>query len=801
MASKNSLSNCLYPNSDTYDFGNDARDHLLERSCEENQPVDNRMLDPDAMIESLDRFTAELVSHASHFQNNKDNTWNDDSSPNEITFPSISGSAPNIITFSGSSESKEVEKQPNSNDFSSVDTSTMTTSTLIAIEATKIASVFKSEAEMTNSIILDEKERLTDLNSPPVSPKLLSRKKSLPKAMVLRRALSNLTNGSSLESLENHSLLGLDEVNPPSVMGELFDSITSISSLSYDNNKPEVILNKDSTPNQIDMCSLLTHQSYLNSITDLENINPPSILNDITDLCNSLADVCTEAIGSETEIFEDCQTHVLPTEDDITEFSDANSATPIQSDISSPETSPAITSRIMQLKQRRKLGGNRYKTYTLVPPPPIRCESSTLSEPFQASSSADDNDLETTKLTLDEKRQINPSRFETKVISSSPLRSKLTIRQSFIQKRLQNRDRFKTHTIDKSMLYSEIPADSDLQLMVQREANLVLKSLRETKTGDELIDSETLSLVSNDDDSDRNSASPINYKTYHKGWGLKKKIPIIENSSVSIQEPDPIEDDNTESTKSKIVKPTPQNEQPRSIRGRRKPLYYKSQIAFKSPTTSSAKPTKLKTTPITSGTKQAAAAAPAPKNLIKAKPLERQGTFTKAANISSKNRATTSKSSTASKIPAKTRPHTSFGADRNTTRIPLMGNLRSTSADGKEAAVKKRQNLAHSNSSPRNARDHHPLKKNETNTVAGSPIKKQVTSKIASLWKKIEESKVRQQEASEDTRVWIGGNTGDTDIHNSVPLRKRSKSVDKNKRVSRLGSFIVVDDAEDLAAN
>lgn len=77
--------------------------------------VDNRMLDPDAMIESLDRFTAQLVSQAEAAHSNKDNkkfttsitdgdTWNDDTSPNDLTFPSISGSAPNVISFKSDKE-------------------------------------------------------------------------------------------------------------------------------------------------------------------------------------------------------------------------------------------------------------------------------------------------------------------------------------------------------------------------------------------------------------------------------------------------------------------------------------------------------------------------------------------------------------------------------------------------------------------------------------------------------------------------------------------------------------------------
>lgn len=129
--------------------------------------IDNRMLDPDAMIESLDRFTAELVSQASHLQNKDEikytasvtegSTWNEDTSPNDVTFPSISGSAPNVITFESeegtNGTSEEIadiidapEKERISNDFSSINTtSTMTDSTLIAMEATKIMNAIRIE--------------------------------------------------------------------------------------------------------------------------------------------------------------------------------------------------------------------------------------------------------------------------------------------------------------------------------------------------------------------------------------------------------------------------------------------------------------------------------------------------------------------------------------------------------------------------------------------------------------------------------------------------------------------------------
>lgn len=138
-------------------------------TAESPKTVDNRMLDPDAMIESLDRFTAELVSQASHLQNKEDkysvsvtegDTWNEDTSPNDVTFPSMSGSAPNVVTFKSEEEEesgnvRDVVDGPGdkhelvSNDFSS---STLTESTLIAMEATKMATVFKREADMSQSL-------------------------------------------------------------------------------------------------------------------------------------------------------------------------------------------------------------------------------------------------------------------------------------------------------------------------------------------------------------------------------------------------------------------------------------------------------------------------------------------------------------------------------------------------------------------------------------------------------------------------------------------------------------------------
>lgn len=58
---------------------------------------------------------------------------------------------------------------------------------------------------------------------------------------------------------------------------------------------------------------------------------------------------------------------------------------------------------------------------------------------------------------------------------------------------------------------------------------MVLKNIRDSKClQDEMLDFETLSLLSNDDDSEHNSGVAVNYNTYHKSWTLSKpNVPVV----------------------------------------------------------------------------------------------------------------------------------------------------------------------------------------------------------------------------------------------------------------------------------
>lgn len=803
-------------------------------------------------------------------------TWNEESSSNDVTFPSLSGSVPNVITFpSENSNHHQVELNPfemHSNDFSSLDTSTMTESTLIAIEATRIASNFFNN-EMTfssssaTSLEIDNIGPPSHLNSLAnsgidfeslkLSPKSLLAKKNLPITSVARRALSNSIQASSMDSLEMNSFTNIDCVNPPSFMSEVLDlenSITSIDSLPHES--VEVKLEQE-------MPVYINNQPI--SLLEIDNVNPPSFLHEITDLCNSLADVATDTICSQTEVFQDCFTHVAEsdahTEEDITEFSDANSITPLNSEPSSAENSPKKSNskshRHLTPKQKRNLARDRYKTYTVA-------AEMVMTEQNSPDVSESSN-LETAECPTE---TFKTARGTERSLSTPSPKSN---RSSPKQKRQNDRSRFQTQILSKSLInmlqqnkqanQSESTGQSvELDDIVQQEANLVLQTLNDTKLKvDDLIDCETLSLVSNDDDSEHNSGHSVNYRTYHKSWGFSRNIPVIQTSNsansasyssdnLPVPEAERSDDTLTKNESDteqeqlpkvpKIVKPDTveqteeniqvsndaENETAKAIRGRRKPLYAKTNInsslkarplknvtsnLVKNVTTtikSNITPAKIDTnrnnnrmSPKKGIPQITTMNKPTPRTLYKtnspARPvsspnnnkvttsntefntrpvLERQGTFPKSepsaipksriptTNAAAKPppsriaRAVTTIGTSVSRgakpaingtsINKLPRPVKSFSADRSAKSASLQQLKQSSSGDVKEFGATKGSGQSASTSKL-------PMATDASKTTATASSSKQITSKIASLWKKIEESK--KAPPKKDNRKWI----------------------------------------------
>lgn len=969
-----------YTEKNEYDI-NKCSDVLTDCSIEDNispdnsdseikSKIKNRMLDPDAMIESLDRFTAELVSHSAHLNSHEckpmnqsdGDTWNEDTSPNDISFPSISISAPLVASFKSETDSKlsadvvDGKSDTQENQFSSV---TMTESTIIQMEANKLFNVVHNEMHHSiNSLDLDHVnppsllESIISLtssiseikNSPKNSP--LPRKKL--SGVMVRRALGN-TNQKSIDMNESiSSSCNIEHIKPPSVMGDYLDmvdmesSMVSVSSIMSEVAEP--LKSNGPITQHEKIWSIKTED-----VTQIENINPPSLLNEITDMCNSTADIVTENVyNSTTEVFEDCFTHTMDqtlqpgdtfTADEVTEYSDACSVTPVQSDFgtSSAESTPKKVKNVnkrLTPKQRRQLAKERYKTYTVAAELVMRESKSPIEiiseSPDFATANTESLDFVTItsspespsspKITPKERRLMDRERFQTRVLERSPEitmenkfatfdrktkkieqpecstteriiirrpaeslqmnltkldieaanklvnsdtesespqrsipkpirstvtsspnrspRTKTDIRKAMQQKRLENKERFRTRTLSSDNSSPEVsPApgrrtltSEELHTMLEQETTIILNTLEQnTSNVDDFLEYETLSLVSNDEDSESNSVTSVNYRTYHKSWSFNRNLPIVKNETKNLNT-ETENEDTPKVVKPKIIKPNetftqepPEeaDEQTKAVRGKKKVYVspYRSPVAKTKPiktvtsnlvknVTSTLTKAIPKTSPGPSSPQKSLkppSGLPKTQNrtsLPKMSPqkgvkrqslpvkIERQGTFVKEEREPEPTTSTTiEKSQSTSKLPtskisektsriaraivggkSKTAPSLKPPQKiQNKTVTSTTKKVESRSVFYSRSPSADRDKKITNSSSSQSLQNQELRKKSSipslstrsnSNVSIGSSEsngkKKQVTSKIASLWKKVEESKKKQPE--KDNKKWITPN-------------------------------------------
>ncbi|XP_044013001.1 protein PF14_0175-like isoform X2 [Aphidius gifuensis] len=468
-------------------------------NCEEYR----RQRDPDAMIACLDRLTATLVQETEAMRekelstmkqstmSDKIDTWNEDS-PNDNSFPTITMSAPFVGSFKsdenpGTLQSLSSEESPipaRKNNIN-LNNEMMTTSKIIEQEAFKLAEAVNAEyGEISipcndlesikppstmgsagslvtsytapencdnNSMINNERCYSTSLPSGLVKN---SRKKSLPIGIVAKRALgqtSNTIHSISLENLLNDtsSISQLENVKPPSMMEDLLTldsvgdmensmlsvaSITSeIADLKYGNTNDCSFDIVKPIANTLSMtCKRYAEGSAGNSLSEyLENINPPSLLNEVSEIDDTTVDANTDTMCSDTlcmdiELLSEelgvthtIYSHKIDENDNDTD----GATTPIPTEYSlssSAESTPKKRHHKNHLtpKQKRQLAKERYKTYT------IAAELVKKEEEERKKLNVNGK-LSFTKLTPKQKRQEDRARFQTQVLDN-PLKNIIT---------------------------------------------------------------------------------------------------------------------------------------------------------------------------------------------------------------------------------------------------------------------------------------------------------------------------------------------------------------------------------------
>ncbi|KAK0096967.1 hypothetical protein PV326_003732 [Microctonus aethiopoides] len=982
----------------------------IDNNTNENNPSSKnqadeyrRQRDPDAMIASLDRLTATLVQQTEAMrerelsimkQSTQSDTWNEDS-PNE-SFPTITMSVPLIGSFK--SETPDDSSHHNlktQNDDTNNEILSMTTSCLIEREAFKLADAVNAEIQ-SNSLTFNDDNNIDavkppsamnslvsltasyispetnvnsflineGINTTPSSPLLKnSRKKSLPIGVIAKRAVGHIQQPQmgSLESLLfNDTNIGnisqLDNVKPPSIMddlildgGDMENSMISVSSITSEiADSKETNSMADIKTNSYAMATCIKYaESNANNILSdyLENINPPSLINEISDIDDTTIDANTDTMCSDTlcidndlctdmysqAIFNDTIDQTIDYDDD--EDDDDDEATRIVTDYSSglnssAESTPKKLNKRLTPKQKRQLAKERYKTYTIAAEMVMKEEERCRN--VQGNSSSSNVNVKyssLTKLTPKQRRQEDRARFQTQVVenpfgksadksinepekvASISGKSAIPSLKNLSAKRMEDRECYRRQTLIDNENNSSAIESASLQTMLQQNASIVLHSLNETenKTDDtvQTLDHETISLVSNDLDSEIRSKTHLadgtskKFMTFTKKSSSQQHIPLETNESkirlrettsktvdevkydihnetfdISDSENEDNEYQPTEELpkRPRIIKPPmsrdasgdsnnsgDKNEQqnsPKGIRGKRKPLYSNPITRKVTPQCSPVKVSnnissgipigRSNSTPIVRATRATtlrqntngpaikndiskisvaasrfmttnknstitkrssipqrgstsiptvktvkrhstppASTFNATKNKVETpKPLERQGTFTKDEPEVENVPTVVIESPKKSKIakPTRNSPSKNYPIDSKTkitvrsSQISQQSRLtKCASAEGiispkvtSTININKRYSVVDNGKTIDNTQGNKKLngieqRSNSNSSIVsqnsvggtGKKLTKEATSKIASLWKRVEENRNKQQFEKPDTRQWI----------------------------------------------
>lgn len=607
---------------------------ILHRDSAEKEETYRRQRDPDAMIASLDRLTATLVQQTEAMRERDSNTmkqsltqsdtWNEDS-PNDVSFPSISMSAPLVASFNSDAQEDQRANTLENTQVENSEQTSMTESRIIQREAIKLAEAVDAEANNqndlettsltsidleaikppstmgsllsltasyagsadTSEVFVGNRDRCYSTSLPPAQIRSAStdlrnvRKKSLPLGVVAKRALGQgaQSHTTSLENLLNECTSShLENVKPPSMMDELPDvgdmensmlSVASITSEIADSREQDSHSLTGSDPVVFEMLKPVANvlsitcmryngeglqSSASNSLSEcLENINPPSLFNEVSEMDESTVEattdtLCSDTLCIDTELHTDEVHSIVAEVIDEAENDTDEGATPISSECcvsSSAESTPKkrLYKSHLTPKQKRSLTKERYRTYT------IAAEIVKKEEEERRKQEGDKvprgKCSPFSKLTPKQRRQEDRARFQTQVLenpfsnlaqvnkapqvspsdsaekqeehvvsptkSSIPTFTKLPVCRVLRKKQRadsqESRERYRTRTLnDSEAVFKETERSpsatrdegrqggyEEIQSMLQQNASIVLNTLNETnKANDSAVRHETI---------------------------------------------------------------------------------------------------------------------------------------------------------------------------------------------------------------------------------------------------------------------------------------------------------------------
>ncbi|XP_034112460.1 adenomatous polyposis coli protein [Drosophila albomicans] len=396
--------------------------------------------DPDLMLKSVERLTLEFVTSAeqlrhsqsnsqshsesprsqrkTHSNTSNNNTWNEHSCPNDVSFPSLSQTAPKLASLSFDDDPTDVEvtqaEALELHDFVEItptnETQTMPSLGLTTdhIDATppQPQLQFQLGGQVQNAAALhqqqhQQQQRMLLFNGTSASMMTNSTMIAF-EARALAENLQQLQQTTDDDDDDNDSTaaqltfsingsLDLDNVRPPSGMDSLNSACnTQPSSLRHQAlpSKSPRFARKAFPAGLVAKRALGqlagSAESVNSSCNLLDNIKPPSLMDELLDsmisvdsIQSEVADAgedCSMATTISVSNYEtaacDDQTLTLTMLQSCCDYDDEEDAT-MNEDFSSAEstpkqgTTPSPNRRTLTPKQKRRLAKDRYKTYTI----------------------------------------------------------------------------------------------------------------------------------------------------------------------------------------------------------------------------------------------------------------------------------------------------------------------------------------------------------------------------------------------------------------------------------------------------
>ncbi|XP_045516064.1 adenomatous polyposis coli protein-like isoform X1 [Pieris brassicae] len=451
----------------------------------------------------------------------KHDTWNENTCPDDVTFPTVSGSV-HLVSSVGSdpgdpasalpdllekSDARRIFLRPDLTDklgedrpllddvpepsyASLVEDGEQKFDSLMAAaieqEAARLAAQLKLSLENGATSSTSASIDLDRVNPPSNLGSLLSlsasgqwedasahapkrshktRKKSLPVASMVKRALSNSHHLGSSEHLDAPHVTILDNVKPPSEMEnvDMEGSMISVSSIVSEAADP-----RDRPPILFDFGQPVRDfplSAMTGAFHDLDGVNPPSLFDEMAESTLELEQTTAQLV------LEDCES-TLNVVTDIPSGSD--DCTPLPSDIGSVESTPKRPRDPAHLtpKERRKISNDRYQTYTI--------KDSVSQNEFTPETEEPEEYLTWTKSESDRSEDYATADRE------SPSRRRTSARQ----RRLEDRARYQTQTVDVRAAFApEAPAvvrpkgvDPEIESLKRRLA--AKKTVKQRRTED-----------------------------------------------------------------------------------------------------------------------------------------------------------------------------------------------------------------------------------------------------------------------------------------------------------------------------